>query len=438
MMQSLWEAETNRPKFPAQTENMQTDVLIVGGGLTGILCAYFLEQMQLPYVLVEGGELCGHTTANTTAKVTVQHGLCYQGIIQKYGEPAAQAYYEANRLALEKYRQLSKQMPFDFTEKEATVYVQSHKDTAAIDREYAAYTALGISAEFATCRHLPFSPAGAVRVRNQAQMHPLKFCYEIAQNLHIFTHTFVKGFDGTCAFTNRGRIDAKRVIFATHFPFLDRRGLYFMKLYQQRSYVLALENAADVRGMYVDGKENGYSFRNAENLLLLGGGGHKTGRKGGGFAALEAFAREKYPQSKVRFRWAAQDCMSLDGIPYIGRYAKAWPNFYVATGFNKWGMTSAMAAAQILTDMLIGRNNVNAAVFSPQRTTYKPKLLVNGISAAGDLLTPLPRRCTHLGCALHYNKQEHSWDCPCHGSRFSENGEILENPATRARGKAKE
>lgn len=181
--------------------------------------------------------------------------------------------------------------------------------------------------------------------------------------------------------------------------------------------------------MYMDESHTGLSFRNHKNLLLLGGGGHRTGHKGGNRNELRAFANKVYPHATEQYCWAAQDCMSLDDVPYIGRYSKSTDKLYVATGFNKWGMTGAMTAAMLLSDMLLGKQNDCAEVFDPSRSILKPQLLVNSFEATKSLLTISKKRCPHLGCALKYNHAEHSWDCPCHGSRFAENGKVLDNPA---------
>ena len=181
--------------------------------------------------------------------------------------------------------------------------------------------------------------------------------------------------------------------------------------------------------MYVDENHKGMSFRNYGDLLLLGGGGHRTGEKGGGWNELKTFASRCYPQSETQYYWAAQDCMSLDGIPYIGQYSGSTPNLFTASGFNKWGMTGAMVSAMILSDMIMGNRNDFAEVFSPSRSILKPKLFINGFKAVKNIITPTPKRCPHMGCALKWNKAEHSWDCGCHGSRFDENGKILDNPA---------
>ena len=182
--------------------------------------------------------------------------------------------------------------------------------------------------------------------------------------------------------------------------------------------------------MYLDEAQTGMSFRNYENLLLIGGGDHRTGKKGGGWQELQDFALRYYPQAKEQYRWAAQDCMSLDGVPYIGPYSASTTDLYVATGFNKWGMTTSMVSAMILTDLVQGKRNPYAEVFSPSRSILHPQLAVNGFEAVVNLLTPTTKRCPHLGCALKWNPVEHTWDCPCHGSRFTEDGKLIDNPAT--------
>ena len=141
-------------------------------------------------------------------------------------------------------------------------------------------------------------------------------------------------------------------------------------------------------------------------------------------------ARAFWPDCRERFRWSAQVCMTLDGVPYIGPYSKGTVGLYVATGFNKWGMTSSMAAAAVLTDLVLERKNPYSELFSPSRTMLRPQLAVNSLESALGILTPTVPRCPHMGCALKYNAAEHSWDCPCHGSRFGEDGTLIDNPAT--------
>ena len=430
-MNSIWTETAQLPRFETLKRDIKTNVLIIGGGIAGLLCAYLLEKAGVVYTLVEAKRICGGITKDTTAKITAQHGLIYDRLVRTFGQEKAKIYLHANLSALEEYRTLSRTVECDFQEKSSAVY--SMCDRKKIEREVEALHQIGFAAEFASELPLPFATAGAVCFAGQAQFHPLKFLSNIAKDLHIFENTRVLELVPGGAVTEHGRIKAEKMIVATHFPFLNKHGSYFLKLYQHRSYVLALENAPQVRDMYVDESGTGLSFRGYGDLLLLGGGGHRTGEKGGGWRELEAFVQQNYPQAKVAARWATQDCMTLDGVPYVGQYSKRTPNLYVATGFNKWGMTSSMAAAMLLADLIQGKENPCAQLFSPSRTILRPQLAVNAAGAALHLLTPTAPRCPHMGCALKYNRQEHSWDCPCHGSRFADDGRLLDNPATKDR-----
>lgn len=426
-MKSLWQATTDMPSFPHQNGNICTDVLIIGGGMAGVLTAYFLHQYGVRYVLVEKGRICSGTTKNTTAKITFQHGLIYNKILKSGGVEAAQKYLAANMAAFEMYADLCKDINCDYEIKDNFVY--SRDNRKKLENEIKAMDKIGYKAEFCEDVAVPIRTVGAVRFAKQAQFNPLKFVSEISKNLNIYENTFVREMEGDTAVTDFGRIYADRVVVATHFPFINKHGSYFLKLYQHRSYVIALENAQKLSGMYVDENRLGMSFRNSEDLLLIGGGGHRTGKTGGNWKELRSFAKRFYPDSGEVYFWAAQDCMSLDDIPYIGAYSDKTSNLYVESGFNKWGMTGAMTAAMLVSDMIMGKRNEYADIFSPSRNIFKPQLAVNGFEAVKNLLTVSKKRCPHLGCALKWNSAEHSWDCACHGSRFAENGVVLDNPA---------
>ena len=180
-----------------------------------------------------------------------------------------------------------------------------------------------------------------------------------------------------------------------------------------------------------DAAENGVYLRNYNGLLLIGGGDHRTGKKGEAFSAPRAFAKRYFPKAKEKYAWANQDCVSLDGAPYIGPYSPRLPDVYVASGFNLWGMTSSMVASEILTNLVLGRKNAFAPAFAPGRSMLSGQLLSNMGTTLLDFVTPTAKRCSHLGCALKWNGLEHSWDCPCHGSRFDSRGRLIDNPATR-------
>ncbi len=427
-MKSLWQGTVQLPKFPKLQGDAKTDVLIIGGGITGILCAYMLKNLRVDYMLVEAEEICGGVTGNTTAKITSQHGAVFSKLIKEFGVEKAEMYLRANEEAIKEYESLCKNIDCDFMKESA--YLYSCESIVPLEAEWNALEKIGYKADFERNLKLPFSTIGGIKFSNQAQFNPLKFISAIVKDLNIYEGTKVTEWNGKEFITAQGKIRAKKTIIATHFPIINKHGKYFLKMYQQRSYVLALENAATVDGMYIDEKADGLSLRNADGMLLLGGGTHRTGKQGGGFGELSAAAHRHFRKSKEKYRWATQDCITLDGIPYIGEYSNSTNGLYVATGFNKWGMTSSMVAAQLLKDMILEKYNPYISLFNPSRSILRPQLCLNAIETVTNLLKFKKPRCPHLGCALTWNKEEHSWDCPCHGSRFRENGELIENPAT--------
>lgn len=414
------------PGFDRLEGDISTDVLIIGGGMAGLLCACFLADAGVEYILLESDRLCGGVTSNTTAKITALHGLLCSQILEQRGEEAVRLYCEANSRAIEKYAQLCRNIDCDFTRQDA--YVFSRENAEAIKNEARVLSKAGINADVTTDLPLPFS-AAAVRVSNQAQFHPLRFAAAISEGLNIREHSRVLKLAGSTAYTARGSVTARKIVVATHFPFINRHGGYFLKQYQSRSYVVALESAPKIEGMYLEAAPEGISLRRQGDYLLFGGCSHRTASPSGGWRELERTAKSLFPKAKTAFRWAAQDCMTLDGVPYIGNYSALTPDLYVATGFNKWGMTSSMMAAQLLTDLVSGRKNKYAELYSPSRSMLCRQLAVNAGHSLKNLVKLSRPRCPHMGCALKWNPHEHTWDCPCHGSRFDEKGNIINEPA---------
>ena len=428
MNDSIWTSDVTMPRFPTLEGDTETDVLIIGGGMAGLLCAWKLHQAGVDHLLIEANRVMHGVSSHTTAKLTSQHGLIYHKLLRRFGPNMARLYWKANEEALEEYRKLAQTIACDFQDQDN--YIYTIDDSGKLKQEWNALQQLHIPATQCGNLPLPFPVAGAICFPHQAQFHPMKFATKIAEGLNIREHTAAKAFAGNTVITNSGTVKAKKVIVATHFPINNRHGLYFLKQYQHRSYVLALKNTKALDGMYLDEHKNGLSMRSYGDLLLLGGGSHRTGKNGGGWAELEKFTGEYFPKAEIICRWATQDCMTLDDVPYIGQYNQSTPNLYVATGFNKWGMTGSMVSANILTDLILGRKNPYTDLFSPTRTMLRPQLLCNAAESAINLLTPTTPRCPHMGCALKWNKAERSWDCPCHGSRFAEDGTLLDGPST--------
>ena len=429
-MNSLWSETTSRHIRPPLEQDTVADVLIIGGGISGILAAHKLREAGVRCIVVEGKTVGSGITKNTTAKITAQHGLIYAGLIKRRGLEFARQFYEVNTRAIQQYYKLSKRFSCDFEKK--TAYVYSKNDRHKIEIEANAYAKLGIKARIEENLPLPFSASVGLAMDEQAQFHPLKLLFALAEELEIYENTFVGKIDNYTAYlANGAKIKANHIIICTHYPMVNVPGLYFLKLFQNRSYVIALEGAPSLDGMYIDEREGGNSFRTYGNLLFVGGGGHKTGKTGGGYAELEALTKQAYPSATIKYRWAAQDCMSLDGMPYIGLHRAGQANIYTATGFNKWGMTGAMVASEIFCDLIVEGKSELKALYSPQRSIFTPKLFTNIGAAAKGLLSVGGPRCAHMGCKLHWNSAEKSWDCACHGSRFCESGHIIDNPAKK-------
>ena len=426
-MDSIWEKTSEIAEHPVLTGELQTDVLIIGGGIAGILCAYELERRKINYALVEADRILSGITAGTTAKITAQHGLIYEKLLRRFGLEGAGAYYQANQAALKRYRELCAGIDCGFRAEDSFLY--SMEDPEALDLEMDALERIGARAGWCGSLSLPFPVRGAIRFPDQGRFHPLKFLSAVSNGLRIYEHTRVLTFDGKRYQTENGSIAAERTIVATHFPMWNKMGLFPLKLYQDRSYILGLENAGRIDGMYLGTDREHLSLRMEGDTLLLGGGSGRTGSKTGGWEPLELAAKMYFPGARIRYRWAAQDCMSLDGMPYIGRYSPRTPELFVATGFNKWGMTGAMTAATLLADLVQEKENGLAELFNPSRGMLRPQLGKNLVHSAWNLIRPTVPRCPHMGCALKWNRQERSWDCPCHGSRFSEDGKLLDNPA---------
>lgn len=474
-MKSVWSESCKFRKREALNKDIKTDVLVIGAGIAGILTAYMLKQNGRDVVLIDAAEIASGNTKNTTAKITSQHDLIYSKLITEFGEEKARQYAKANELAIKKYKEIieDKRIECDFEENPA--YVYSLNEVDVLKEEVEAAKNLGIDAEFVQEANLPFKIKGAVKFNNQAQFNPLKFLRGISNELVIYENTRALEIKENLVVTSGGNITANNIVVATHYPIMNAPGYYFMKMHQERSYVLALENTSEIDGMYIDLNKEGYSFRTYNNLLLLGGISHRTGENedGGSYDELRKVAKRLYSKAKEKYYWSAQDCMTIDGIPYIGRYSSETPNIYVATGFNKWGMTSSMVSAMIISDMILEKENDFSEIFSPRR--FDLSLSINNI--ANDLIETaknfiaqkvyipsseiehiknghggiieyngekvgvyknkegkeffVSTKCTHLGCQLSWNADELTWDCPCHGSRFDYKGRLIGSPATK-------
>lgn len=474
-MESVWGESCEFGKRQVLNKDIETDILIIGAGIAGILTAYMLKQNGRDVVLIDADKVAGGNTKNTTAKITSQHDLIYDKLISEFGEEKARQYAKANELAIKKYKEIIKERKIDCDFEEKSAYVYSLNEIENIKKEIEAAKKVGINAEFVEKANLPFKIKGAIKFNNQAQFNPLKFLKDISKDLTIYENTRALEIKDKLVITNKGEITANNIVVATHYPIMNTPGYYFLKMHQERSYVIALENVDDIDGMYIDVDKDGYSFRMYKDLLLLGAIKQRTGENeiGGSYDALRRVAKDLYPKSKEKYIWSAQDCMTIDGIPYIGKYSDETPNIYVATGFNKWGMTSSMVSAMIISDMILGKENDFSEIFSPKRFDLSASInnvakdisetaknfIAQKISIPSSTIEHIKNghagiveyngekvgvyknnegkefivstKCSHLGCQLHWNADELTWDCPCHGSRFDYEGRLIGGPATK-------
>lgn len=465
---------------PSLWGDVKAEVAVIGAGLAGILTAHLLQQRGISVVVIECKEAGSGITKNTTAKITSQHGLIYQKLLTYKGEARAREYAISNQRALEMYEEMINQMEIDCDYQILPNYIYSMDNVVKIRQEAEAAKRLGLPVSFTRDTTLPFQVKAAVRFDRQAQFHPLKFLDAVADKLTVYEHTRVTEIkEGGDIITDRGRVRAKHIVVTTHYPFINAPGFYFFKMHQEREYALALTGEdiakkASLDGMYRDADPDGYSFRNYKDYLIFSSGRHRAGqyKPQDAYKMLERDARRLFPKSEIKYSWSNQDCMTPDSVPYIGRYSVVTPNIYVATGFNKWGMTSAMVSAMIIRDMITGKENKYQKVYTPSRlmpdgsgkflkdagvitaSLFKEHMKIPHdqfkditVGKAGvinrdgerygvyreseEIYYFVTTKCPHLGCSLEWNQNELTWDCPCHGSRFDYRGNLINNPAMR-------
>lgn len=488
-----WRDSTNFPTFPKLTENIKTEVAIVGAGITGITTAYLLAKEGIKVALIDAGNILNGTTGHTTAKITTQHDLIYDELISNLGEEKARLYYEANDKARQFIKDTVQQhnIQCDFTEEDAYLYTNSADNLHKLTKELEAYKKLGIPGEYVQSIPLPVPIKAALVIRNQAQFHPLRYLKTLVEQFIeaggvIYENTTAddveKGSYLQIITKDGHRITCSYVVACSHFPFYDKTSFFFTRMYPERSYVLGVKTKQEYPGgMYlsVDNPNRSlrYTTMGDEKLVLIGGESHKTGQGINmmkHYEALQAFGEETFGIEEIPYRWSTQDLITLDKVPYIGHINENNPNIFVATGYRKWGMTNGTAAALLLKASIMKIDSPYKELYAPSRfhassdiqsfasinldvakhliegklefALRKPEDLVNGEGAvvrvngkrAGAYkdddgkIHIVDTTCTHLGCEVEWNSGDCTWDCPCHGSRFSIQGDVIEGPADKA------
>ncbi|MDS0261304.1 FAD-dependent oxidoreductase [Haloarcula sp. S1CR25-12] len=484
---SLWLATAETTDYDALDGGLRVDTAVVGGGIAGVTTAAKLDAAGQTVALLERDRVLNGVTGHTTAKLTSLHGLVYDHLIDGFGEAQARQYAEANQAAIEDVADTVEARDIDcgFGRAPAYTYVTADADRRQVRAEVDAARQLDLPVSYVEETELPYEVNAAVRFDDQAYFHPRKYLLELARGVadgdgHVFEETTVDDVeDGSpCQVsTDRGTVRADDVVVASHFPVEDD-ALYFARMRPKRSYVLAVELATDPpEGLYYDPNEPYFSVRPhaTDSLVLLGGQNHRTGHADSTeqrYRDLEQQARDHFDIESVEYRWATQDYRSVDKVPFVGRAAPQVSNVYVATGFGGWGMTNGTAAGRLLADEILGRDSPWSDVFKPNRfkaRASKSEFLSHnrhamkhffstyldsqqaldrvaldpgeaGVFESDDDPVALYRDddgelharsavCPHMGCLVSWNDGERSWDCPCHGSRFDVDGDVLDTPA---------
>lgn len=488
---SYW-TNVDTAEFPRLDKDIQVDVAIIGAGISGITSGYLLANEGLNVAILEADKILHGTTGHTTAKITAQHGLIYDEFITHFGKSKAKLYYEANKEALNFIKKTieNEQIDCDFSTQDAYLYATTKESLFKIQKEADAYEKLGIDGELVENIPLDIEIKNALIMKNQAQFHPLKYLSTLTQKFiekggQIFENTVAVNIDTgdhpAVLTKDESRVSAKFILICTHFPFYEGLGLYSTRMYADRSYVLAAKTQKEYPGgMYISVDKPTRSLRSVtidgENMVLIVGEDHKTGQgidTMKHYKELVNFGNEVLGIQSIPYHWSAQDLITIDKIPYIGEITAGQENIMIATGYRKWGMTNATVAALIFKDMILGKKNIYQDLFTPSRfyanpslknffkqnvnvagqlikgklemTNLNPNMLANDegaiISIQGERkgaykdksgqLHIVDTTCTHIGCEVEWNSGERTWDCPCHGSRFTYEGEVIEGPAEK-------
>ena len=489
-MDSIWLNEKVNGKYNRLDKNIETKVCIIGGGITGISIAYQLTKNNIEFVLLEKNNIVSKATPRTTAKITSQHGLMYNYLVNSYGTKFAKDYFYANEEAITDIKNIIEKENIECDFKKENSYVLTNDDSHVINIQKEVEAANKITsnvAEFVTNEKLPLEYKCGIKLKNQACFNPIKYINGLLKVINkdsIYENSGVykisKSGKKYIVYTNNGVVKCDFVVIATKYPIKDIPGFYFLKMYQETSYVIAIKPNDEKRfeGIYISEDTPKISLRwckyNGEDVLLVGGNNNKTGENiplKEKYNELEKIAIKIYPNCEVIYKWNTEDTISLDKIAYIGKFSCFCKNMFVATGYNKWGMTTSNIASRIIIDKILGKKNKYEHIYSSTRLNpiknYKEMLnmlktsinslfinklkvknvnkvkLNNGtiykengniigiyIDENGKVYKIKPV-CKHLGCLLKFNELDKTWDCPCHGSRYDYKGNVIYGPSSK-------
>ena len=409
-------------------ENIECDVLIIGGGLAGVLSAYFLKNDGFDVVLVEMDRIGQRKTVKTTAVVTALQDVFYHNLIKEIGLNKTKLYLDACTYSIKKYKELATKIDFDYEEVSSYKYFKNDEENLKLEVD--ALKKLDFPFKLVDKVNLPLEFDLAIEFSEQGQFNPMKLIKELIKGIKIYENTKIIKLNDNIAYTENHLIRANKIVVTTGFPFMKFKGLYSLKMYQNKSYVITVDNNLNFKGNIIGSKKEQLYFRDYNGKLIIGGNDIETGYFNDGFLKLKEF-NDKFNKSKIDYQWVNQDCITLDDLPYIGQFSYFSNHLYVATGFNLWGMTGAMLGAMIINDIISKTPNKYQALFNPSRLYKIKPLAVNLLNSLMNIMTFNERRCNHLGCSLVKDEDTDCYECPCHGSKYESNGKLLDGPAIK-------
>jgi glycine/D-amino acid oxidase-like deaminating enzyme/nitrite reductase/ring-hydroxylating ferredoxin subunit len=484
----LWE-DAPRPAFPDPLPpSGRVETLVVGGGLTGLTTALLLARAGMEVAVLEARSLGSGTTGSSTAKVSLVQGTKLSRICARHPLRVVRAYVDANREGQAWLREFCEEHDVPFAVRPAGTFAATADELRAVKDEYAALDAVGLPVRWSDALDVPFEVHGAAMLDDQLQLDPMDVVHALADQVRAHggtvheghrVRTVAQGDPVTVHLAGGSTVQADQLVIATGAPALSA-WLWAAKTTAARSYLIALEGAGQVPGMLISAGQPTRSVRTGaprtgRDILLVGGSGHGVGRAGSEaehLADLRRWAHEHFPDAVETHAWSAQDYGTPDELPIYGPVPGTDGRVHVGSGYDKWGMTNAVAAARAITSEILGHpatwsERMRERPFSARSVASLARQgLFSGVTQAKGLVSAelhslpddLPEGsgtvgraglrptglshvrgapcavsalCTHMGGVLNWNDQEQSWDCPLHGSRFDADGEVIEGPATK-------
>ncbi len=485
-MESIWEEDYKNKKLPSINEDMTTPVLIIGGGLAGLMCAYNFMKSGINFILVDSKKLARGVSIKTTAQVSIAHDSLYYEISKKFGKKKSIQYLKSQIEGLNLIKEIIKneKIKCDYKEESTLLCANSKKTKDILNKQF------DLVKNHIDCEWLYYNKdiidyKNAIEFKNQFIFNPVKYMMGIIdilikKDMFLYENSNVtqiikKRNHYEAIINNKHTINVDKIVMACHYPFLNPDNLYFTKIYQSKSYAIAFKTNIKLKSNYVSLDEPYYYIRTYDkSTLIIGGCDHFTGINNNISKCYENLVDKIYEMDRkamIQNKWFTEDCMVIDSLPFVGSYSWRNPNIILITGFLKWGFTNAHIAAKNVTNMILGdkydylyktkrctllrdvkstfrmlAHSINGLILSK---LFIKKYKLNKIKINSGKVMKfkntnvlvyresenkyifLKNKCTHMGCSLIWNDVDKLWESKCHGSIFDRYGHVVYGPALK-------